>query len=533
MESNWIRGNLPCEHCGSSDAVSEYSDHYFRFSCNRSTKKGDNQVSVQVRPKTPYTERVGAYEAINDRRLSVITAKKFDITQANGKHYYHYHDAEGNVIGCKVRDVATKSFYAKGDISGAGLFGQKACRGSGKYITITEGELDAAAVSEMFDNKYDVVSLKTGASGASRDIKQNLEFLEGYENIVLCFDNDEAGKKAVQSVLHLFSPGKVKVCTLPLKDASDMLKANRVRDFVKAFWDAKAFHPVGILSFSDSQMWDAFTRRGTEEITPFPTAFAGLNHLMNGGIASGEVTVIGALTSIGKTTMVYNLLYGMMTESNKRIGCCFLESDKGETVEKILSQHIGQNISIVEADKRDYATYRKAYEEIIQDDKLHILDHHGSSDIDVLFNKIRYLAVGLDCEVIIIDPLQAAVTSNENGMIDAFMDRLLKLTKETGTSIIVVSHLRKPSSNDPHAVSEYDTKGSGSINQIAFNTILLSRDKMSEDPVARNSTKIQLVKCRRTGNTGVAGWMSYETETGRMVPTDAPEVQHANEIEEF
>ena len=76
-------------------------------------------------------------------------------------------------------------------------------------------------------------------------------------------------------------------------------------------------------------------------------------------------------------------------------------------------------------------------------------------------------------------------------------------------------------------------KGSGSINQIAFNTILLSRDKMTDDDYARNCTKIQLVKCRRTGRTGVAGWLYYENTTSRLVATEAPEVKLANNHEDF
>jgi twinkle protein len=92
--------------------------------------------------------------------------------------------------------------------------------------------------------------------------------------------------------------------------------------------------------------------------------------------------------------------------------------------------------------------------------------------------------------------------------------------------------MRKPQVKDAHDVSEYDMKGSGSINQIAFNTILLSRDKLSDDDYARNSTKVQLVKCRRTGRTGTAGWLYYEQDTSRLVQGNPPEIQAVTD-EEF
>jgi twinkle protein len=76
-------------------------------------------------------------------------------------------------------------------------------------------------------------------------------------------------------------------------------------------------------------------------------------------------------------------------------------------------------------------------------------------------------------------------------------------------------------------------KGSGSINQIAYNTILLSRDKLSECDVSRNTTKVQLVKCRRTGATGLAGYIYYNTVTGRLERGEEPKVVLANTETEF
>ena len=64
--------------------------------------------------------------------------------------------------------------------------------------------------------------------------------------------------------------------------------------------------------------------------------------------------------------------------------------------------------------------------------------------------------------------------------------------------------------------------GSSSINQIAFNTILLSRDKMSDSKLVKNSTHLKLVKCRRTGETGDAGWVRYDPETTHLYASFNP-----------
>ena len=537
-----VIGKKPCPKCRTKgedrkgDNLAVYDDgHDYCFKCG--FLQFDKEEAVNIKPKRTL-EMTGEYGAIKDRKISEAVARKYGVTvEYEGsvitKHHYPYCDSTtGDVVGTKVRTVAGKQFYATGTFDKTGLFGQQACREGGKYITVTEGEVDALAVSEMFDGKWPVVSLKTGSAGALKDIKENLEFLESFENVVICFDMDTAGEKAVSEILPLFSHDKAKVVTLPMKDASDMLQAGKIRDFISSWWDAKPYRPVGVVSFGDEECWDAFVKRGTEEIIPLPAAYGALNAMMNGGLAAGEVTVVGALTSIGKTTMLYNLLYDMVLQSNKKIGAVFLESDLGETIEKIVSLHSGENISLVPQDKRDNSVYREFFNDFANKANVHILKHLGFSDVDALFSKMRWMAVGDDCDVIILDPLHAAVRSNENGQIDEFMDRCLKLAKETGVSIIIISHMRKPNVKDPHDVNEYDMKGSGSINQIAFNTILLSRDKMSEDEYTRNSTLVQLVKCRRTGRTGHAGWLYYEEGTGRMVSGSPPALK-AVEDEEF
>ena len=119
----------------------------------------------------------------------------------------------------------------------------KRSRGGGKYVTVVEGEADALAVSEMFDNKWAVVSIRSGASGAVKDIKANLEWLETFENVVICFDNDKAGQEASRAVLDLFTPNKAKNVVLPMKDAGEMLKERNVQGFIKEWWNAKTYQP--------------------------------------------------------------------------------------------------------------------------------------------------------------------------------------------------------------------------------------------------------------------------------------------------
>ena len=544
--SNFLQ-HVGCDACGSSDANSLYDDgHLYCMACNtytppntegqegrvqaqavqKQTKKG---VSMEDRYLQEYNR--ASFKAITDRHITAETCKAYGVkTDEAGSQWYPYYDTVGSITGFKIKSK-NKDFRVAGNIS-TSLFGMQLFQQTGKFITCVEGETDALAAYQMNGSRWPHVSIPNGAQAASKSLKNNLEYLEGFENVIINFDNDEPGQAVVPKVAEIFSPNKVKILKLQqYKDACDYLKNNKQATYAQEWWNARPFLATGIVPLSG--LWDSFIQRGTEEIIPFPETFGALNAMMNGGIAHGEVTVVGALTSVGKTTMVNEILYHLLRNTNKKLGCAFLEASNGEVVEGLLSIHANKNLTNVPPELRDYSKLHDSFEELCNDEKLYVLDHNGAVDADELFNKLRAMIKGQGCEVIIIDPLQAAVMSNENSVIDNFMDKTLKLVKETNASVIIISHMRKPAVKDPHDVSEYDMKGSGSINQIAFNTVLLSRDKMAEGDAAKNSTLVRLVKCRRTGNTGEAGWLLYNAETGRIERGDKPELLEANGIEEF
>ncbi len=44
----------------------------------------------------------------------------------------------------------------------------------GKYITVTEGEIDALSLAEVFNGKWAVCSLKNGSSSVEKSIQKQL-----------------------------------------------------------------------------------------------------------------------------------------------------------------------------------------------------------------------------------------------------------------------------------------------------------------------------------------------------------------------
>ena len=187
------------------------------------------------------------------------------------------------LVAQKLR-YPSKEFQWLGDVKKATLFGQHLWREKGKMVVVTEGEIDALSVSKLWDNKYPVVSIKTGAAGAKKDISKELEWLESFDSVVLCFDQDDAGKKAASECARLFSPNKAKICSLPLKDANEMLVAGKYKELTDCIWSAKPYRPDGIVCGTD--IWDVIQQEDNYVTVNYP--FESLN-VKTHGLRKGEL----------------------------------------------------------------------------------------------------------------------------------------------------------------------------------------------------------------------------------------------------
>ena len=534
-ESTFVQ-HESCPSCGSSDNLARYSDGHavcFSGGCTH-YEHGKGQIGQAVQRKpTRLLEMTGVVAAIPDRRINQETAKRYGVTVEYGtdgkitKHHYPYFDKDtGTAIGTKVRIVENKQFYATGGFDNAGLFGQQAFKGGGKYITVTEGEADAMAVNEMFDGKWPAVSIRSGAAGASKDIKASLEWLETFDHVVICFDNDKAGQESAKSVLNLFTPNKAKNVTLPMKDAGDMLSARKVQDFVKEWWNAKAFRPDGIVSGLDT--WDLLQEKRDVKSIPYP--WECLNAFTY-GFRPQELVTITSGSGMGKSQIMRELEYYLLKNTEDNIGILALEEDIPKTTLGIMSMEANKLLHVPEVRAGVSIEEERGYwERTFGLDKLQLLDHWGSTSEDDLLGRIRYMAKGLDCKWIILDHLSIVVSDQDNGderkAIDSIMTNLRKLVQETGVGLFLVSHLRRPSGSKAHEdggkISLGELRGSAAIAQLSDIVIGLERDQQHADPTTRNTTCVRVLKNRFVGLTGPACYLYYDKESGRMIETSCP-----------
>lgn len=523
-----------CPACGSANNLARYDDGHgvcFGMSCGH-YEHGNGEVPQGDFTSTPKRrlELTGVHADITDRRISQRTCKKYNVTVEYGtngvisKHHYPYYSRDTEEqVGSKVRTVEGKDFYATGTLQGTTLFGQQAWSSGGKYLTITEGECDALAVAEMFDCKFPVVSIRNGASSAVKDIKENLEWIETFDNIVICFDNDEAGQKASKDVMDLFTPNKAKNVLLSMKDAGDMLKAGKIREFTQEWWNAKQYRPDGIITSSDT--WDILVAQ--DNIVSIDYPWKGLNDFTK-GFRRKELVTITSGSGMGKSQMTRELTHYLLRNTEDRIGVLALEEDIAKTTMGIMSVeankplHLDPNITREEQ--------RKYWEATMGDDRFALLDHWGSTQEDNLLGRIRYMAKGLDCKWIVLDHLSIVVSDQENPderkAIDSIMTKLRSLVQETGIGLFLVSHLKRPQGGKGHedgaVVSLSDLRGSAAIAQLSDMVIGLERDQQNDDPEIRNTTTVRVLKNRFVGLTGACCYLHYDHATGRMKETNKP-----------
>ena len=548
------------EDCTSSDAMAVYKKKdgkldAFCFSCQgyfNDSELDDAGVTLQetkVHKIKDIEVDFSSIESIKcrgwkERGITRFTSEKYGVhteldEENNVVSRYYPVTSNGKVVGYKKRTLP-KTFIGIGNTKSSNeLFGQSVFESGQKYLVVTTGEEDAMAFAEVLRNTSGgveywtpCVSITAGDGSIIKQFKANYEYLASFSKVVLAFDNDEPGQRYLEESARILPPGKAFIAKFPrdIKDACDMLKAGKAAELKQVFWKAEPFSRVDVLHLS--QMWDDFENEDSNVKIPFPGAWSGLNEMMNGGMEKGEITVLGALTSIGKSTLISNIVYNLIENTNFKVGTMYLESTKREVVRDLLSLDAGINLRTKAREGIDIEALKKRFfEGLARKNQFVYVDHQGSISTSEIFDKLNYLAKAEGCDVIVIDPIQAGVNSSDNAAIIEFMDTLLKFAKETDTAIVAVSHMKKPSEDNPHAVSEYQLMGSSSINQIAFNTILLSRDKMNPDPVKKSATKLQLVKCRRTGNTGEAGWLKYDHETTHLFATSNPYEQVVSEDE--
>ena len=512
----------PCPKCGSSDACGVFSDgHRYCYSCNTYFRPDGSVKSEVVRVSKDCIPFEDLEEvSLTKRCISKDTCSKFKYfsTVYKGKpcQVACYYDDSGNLVGQKLR-FPDKSFAVLGSISNR-LYGSQLWA-SGKKIVITEGEIDCLTVSQLQGNKWPVVSIPNGAQGAKKAIEANLEYLGNFEEVILMFDMDDPGRKASEECAKILPAGKAYIANLPCKDPNECLSEGKGPEVLQAVWNAKPYRPDGIVAGSDLYEKCVVDIDDLKDSVEYP--WVALQNKTK-GVRHGELYVFTSGSGMGKSTILRELEYYFGVVRGELCGIVALEESTKKTGLELMSIHLNKRI-LLDPDGVSEDQRKDSFRATIGNERFFLYDHFGSLDSSNLLSKIRYMIVSLGCKRIFLDHISIVVSgmdTDEDGgerkAIDKLMTNLRSLVEETGATMFVVSHLKRPEKKgheEGAQVSLSQLRGSGAIAQLSDMVIGLERNQQGDNP---NVLTLRVLKNRFCGLTGVSGYLEYDPETGRL-----------------
>lgn len=248
-------------------------------------------------------KNTSTYKTKNFRSLKDDTTKKYGVLhqfdeEGNFEKQFYPLTKDSQLVGVKMR-TKDKKFSSRGSAgSDVDLFGQAVFKTSpSPNIIIASGELDCLSIYQMLAesnrSEYEntpVVSAVCGESSSLKQYQLSYEFLNKFQKIYICPDQDSRGIEALHKVAKVLPRNKLFVIELPLKDANEMLEKGKQKEFVSRYLKARAYSPSGILG--SDVIYDKILERGAIEKVEFPPFLDDVNTMLAGGIPMGYIVNI-------------------------------------------------------------------------------------------------------------------------------------------------------------------------------------------------------------------------------------------------
>jgi twinkle protein len=457
--------------CGTRDGLQVFDagdgtvDGYC-FSCSTFVRHpfgGEKKVSDLPKPKIKSPEEIKeeikeieGYTTVNvpAKRLRQSTLEhygvKVGLSEEDGKTprslCYPYYKGD-ELIGYKVKVLENKRMWAVGAVRDADFFGwDQALKQGARKIIITEGEDDAISLKraiEMyskpeFRDYIAVVSLVSGASSAKDMIfKKRKELYANFDEVILCFDMDDPGIKAAQSV-HAIIP-EVVVMDIPAKDANQCVIDGKAKALFNATFKASQPKNTRLIFGED-----------LHEKAKEPPKYGDLTwpwkHIQDEtrGIFYGEVIYVGAGVKMGKSEFLNELAAWFIKQHAIKVFLAKPEEVDGDTYTKIMNKMVGKIF-----DDPDIAFEEEAFDKggEMSKGKLGIMNGYQHIGWESLKEDIL-AAVVWGAKAIFIDPITNLTTgmnpTEANSKLEEIAEELSVIAKDNEVSIFVFCHLKAP-----------------------------------------------------------------------------------------
>jgi replicative DNA helicase len=263
-----------------------------------------------------------------------------------------------------------------------------------------------------------------------------------------------------------------------------------------------------------------FNNKG--ELTGVPSGFGDLD-AKTSGFQRGDMVLIAARPSMGKTTFVLNLAQHAALRAGKSIAVFSLEMSKEQLAYKLLCAEANVDMLKLRTgnlDDKDWENIAKASGPLAAA-KIYIDDTAGVSVMEMR-SKCRRLKLEHGIDMVVIDYLQLMSGSNpENRQQEVSeISRSIKaLAKEMSCPVIALSQLsRAPEQRADHRPMLSDLRESGSIEQDADVVMFLYRDEYYNKETEEKNVAECIIAKQRNGPTGTVklAWLGQYSKFGNL-----------------
>ena len=427
--------------------------------------KGDN-MSEEKTIKTDYTAFIKksldalksnseALAYLRNRGINeaTIEAHRLGYTEKNGKGYIVLPYSDNYYI---LRGIKEKE-YRKPKSEEAGkepLFNSQALSQE-EPVFIVEGAFCALSIDQLGGH---AIALCT--TGSTSNLDEALEAYNYKGMFILCLDNDQAGKegqerlkkhleeKGLSFIEYNIADGEKDPNELMQKDA-DRLDLN----IKKAIATAKEALYGDIISdnveiYANNSFYsdiEAF-KQGQSIKTGFSMWDSNTGGLYNG------LYFIGAISSLGKTTLMHQLA-DQLAKLNNKVIYFSLEQSKMELLSKSLSREIykkgilnADSLSIRKGEVKSIGEYLEAYTSAIKGN-MNIIEGSTETDIDFIRDYVdKYIKYYNARPVVIIDYLQIIANTTEKdprAKVEANVKALKILSRDYKVPVLCISNINR------------------------------------------------------------------------------------------
>jgi twinkle protein len=423
------------------------------------------------------------------RGISPGTLDRADVREDDkGNAIFNYYDTNDVLTMVKYRPARkipkgeTKCWCQPGADTAPLLFNMNKTN-TNPPLLITEGEIDALTAIEA--GYANAVSIPLGA-GNYHWIETNWEYLEQFDSIIICADNDEAGTKMQKEVLYRLGSWRTKFVDVPysittkdgkqihIKDLNEVLYYCGKETVAELIQNAKDSPVPTVTDLSEIEDIDL------DSIDGIYTHIRDLDkELMK--IFYGTLTIVSGMPGSGKTSFLYQLICQALDQDKN---CWLYSKELPSRMTKNWFNYIlaGMRNITEHTNKNGASFYKVTYQAKKEINECYkgrwfvYRDDQSNKTADLL-QSMTDVVRKYGVKFLILDNLMTIdMDANENNELRKQTDtinRLIEFCTKFNVAVILVAHPRKlQNTND---MGLYDVSGSSNIINLAHRTISMKR----------------------------------------------------------